>query len=76
MSEFCDMVDLNKSHDCKECRNAYTKEYYKANKQRIRDNERLRRVRHKESLKTFKIDWSKIDYHAKESNLTPIEDED
>ena len=42
---FPDMVDLNKSHDCKECRGLYLSTYYLANKQRIRDNERLRRAR-------------------------------
>lgn len=60
LSEFCDMVDLNKSHDCRECRNAYTQMYYKANKQRIRENERLRRQRHKASVTRLKNDWSKI----------------
>ena len=48
LEQFCDMVNLGKSYDCKECRNAYTKEYALLNKQRIRENERLRRKRDKE----------------------------
>jgi len=48
LNDFCDMVNLGKSYDCKECRNNYTRTYYQANKQRINDNEKLRRKRAKE----------------------------
>ena len=51
---FPDMIDLNKSHDCKECRAKYVKTYYEANKQRIRDNEKIRRSRAKKELNNKK----------------------
>jgi hypothetical protein len=54
LNEFCDMVNLSKSYDCKECRNAYTREYYKRNKERIIDNNRLYRNRAKKDKKQMR----------------------
>lgn len=51
IEQFCDMVNLSKGYECKECRSLYINAYYLANKQRIRDNEKIRRGRAKE-LKT------------------------
>ena len=47
LKDFCDMINLSKSYDCKECRNDYTKAYYMLNKEAIRNNERIRRGRAK-----------------------------
>jgi hypothetical protein len=49
ITDFCDMINLNKSYDCKDCRNNYTKAYYLANKEKIRANERVRRNRAKKN---------------------------
>jgi hypothetical protein len=47
LTEYNDTVILSKRGDCKTCEADYTKAYYIANKQRIRDNERIRRGRAK-----------------------------
>lgn len=47
LTEYNDTVILTKRGDCKSCESEYTKAYYLANKQRIRENERIRRKRSK-----------------------------
>jgi hypothetical protein len=47
LTEFNDTVILTKRSDCKTCQSAYTTAYYFANKQRIRNNAKLRRNRAK-----------------------------
>ena len=48
LDQFSDTVILTKRGDCKTCEGEYTRAYYFANKQKIRENERLRRRRKKE----------------------------
>ena len=48
LNQFNDMVNLGKSYDCKECRASYNKTYQSKNKIRIRETEKIRRLRQKE----------------------------
>jgi hypothetical protein len=48
LEQFNDMINLGKSYDCKECRALYNKTYQATNKIRIRENERIRRLKQKE----------------------------
>ena len=55
LEDYNDTVILTKRGDCKSCEHKYTQTYYLANKQRIRDNEKVRRSRAKRNLNKQKL---------------------